>query len=161
MKRIMNLQQMEYIIDEYADMMFRIAFQYVRKKEDAEDICQNVFEKLLKYEKTFDTHEHEKACIIRITMNQCKDYVKSAWNKHRCDMPETMEIPMEDSNGKSDILELIRELKIEYRDVIYLYYYEGYSVEEIANLLHKKKGTIKTWLSRGREQLGKMITGKD
>lgn len=149
------------ILELYADMVMRIAYQNVKNIADAEDICQEVFLKLLELNKSFESEEHIKAFIIRITINKCKDYYKSNWFKRRVNLKEEGIISdkgVVEKEGNESIIESIMELPLNYRNVIYLYYFEGYSVKEIGEILKKKEGTIKTWLGRARQKLKIMIS---
>lgn len=159
MSNIVNKENLPYILDLYADTVLRIAYQNVKNITDAEDICQEVFLKLIEIERSFESEEHLKAFIIRITVNKCKDYFRSGWFRRRVSSKEAEIIEnckSSVSETEDSVLESVMELPLNYRNVIYLYYYEGYSVNEIAEILHKKEGTIKTWLYRARKQL-KMI----
>ena len=140
----------EESIEKYSDMMLRVAFQIVKNQHDAQDVCQEVFVKLLKSKKEFETDEYEKAWLIRVTMNTAKDYVKSFWYRNRAELSE--EIAVYD-NEHLYVVEEIMRLPVKYRTPIYLYYYEGYSVREIAKILQRSENTVLTWLSRGRKKL--------
>lgn len=144
------------LLDEYADMVMRIAYQNLRNNMDAEDVCQDVFVKLVEKDRTFESKEHIKAWLIRVTINRCKDYMKSGWFSKKAEYIGN-EYGYVQSGGS--VLEEVMNLPIKYRNVIYLHYYEGYSVEEISDILNKNKNTIKTWLKRGRSELKMNMTG--
>lgn len=143
-------------IEEYADMVYRIALTRSGSIENAEDIFQEVFMKFSEKLPKFKNSEHEKAWFIRVTINFSKNLKNSAWNKKVVEIKE--EIPFE-TKEESDIFYAVSELPQNYRTVIYLSYYEGYKVKEIANLMKKREGTIKTWLFRAREMLKEKIEG--
>lgn len=143
-------------IEEYADMVYRIALTRSGSIENAEDIFQEVFMKFSEKLPEFKNSEHEKAWFIRVTINFSKNLKNSAWNKKVVEIKE--EIPFE-TKEESDIFYAVSELPQNYRTVIYLSYYEGYKVKEIANLMKKREGTIKTWLFRAREMLKEKIEG--
>lgn len=143
-------------IEEYADMVYRIALTRSGSIENAEDIFQEVFMKFSQKLPEFKNSEHEKAWFIRVTINFSKNLKNSAWNKKVVEIKE--EIPFE-TKEESDIFSAVSELPQNYRTVIYLSYYEGYKVKEIANLMKKREGTIKTWLFRAREMLKEKIEG--
>lgn len=160
MNYYISRENLSDILELYADMVMRIAYQNVKNIADAEDICQDVFLKMLELDKSFESEEHIKAFIIRVTINKCKDYYRSSWFKRRVSMKEGGVISdgrVFEKEGKESILESVMELPLNYRNVIYLYYFEGYSVKEIGEILKKKEGTIKTWLGRGREKLKTII----
>lgn len=146
----------DYIIKEYSDMIIRIAVQNIKNSHDAEDIAQNVFIKLMKKKPDFKTNEHEKAWLIRVTINECKDYLKSAWMRKTTKLHEGIPMVLKEEDK---IIDVVYQLPFKYRNVIYLYYYEGYSVSEIAIILSKKENTISSLLFRGRKQLKSKLEG--
>lgn len=146
------------LLDEYADMVVRIAYQNLRNNMDAEDVCQDVFVKLVEKDRVFESDEHIKAWLIRVTINRCKDYLKSGWFRKKAEYIGNEYAYIQAGNS---VLEEVMNLPIKYRNVIYLHYYEGYSVEEIGNILNKNKNTVKTWLKRGRSELKENMTGGD
>ena len=153
---IITKQDIAELLDEYADMVLRIAYQNMKNMQDAEDVVQEVFFKLVEKERKFDSREHIKAWLIRVTVNVCKDYLKSAWHSKKA---EYIGNEYEYVDKKDDLLGEVMSLPVKYRNVIYLHYYEGYSVEEIGEILGKNKNTIKTWLKRGRNELKLNILG--
>lgn len=146
--------QKEFITayDTYKDMVLRIAFTYVKNTEDAKDIMQDVFLKLYTANKTFDSEEHQKRWLIRIAVNKSKDYVKSFWNLKRQEMTEWQSGSLIQEE-KQDIWEEVHNLPVKYRAVIYLHYYEGYRLEEIAEILGIRLSAVKMRAKRGREML--------
>jgi RNA polymerase sigma-70 factor (ECF subfamily) len=146
------------IVEKYSDMVLRLAVAYLRNLEDAKDVCQEVFMRIFKNGKDFIDSDHEKAWIIRVTINVCKDVLKSQWKKRFFPAGE-MILPIQDEENR-EVVGLVLELPVKYRTVIHLYYFENYSTYEIAKLLNKKEATIRTHLRRGRELLkGEMIGG--
>lgn len=133
-------------------MILRISYSYLKQTCDAEDICQTVFLKILTKDIRFDTPEHEKAYIIRATVNACKDHLKSGFFRKTVPLEaaETMAAPQ---LPDLPILEALQALPEKYRVPIYLYYYEDYSAREIGKILGKSEGNITTCLSRGRKKL--------
>ena len=155
MLNIQTEQQYNEIVENYSDMIFRIAYQYLFNKYDAEDIVQEVFVKLLTKRVIFKDEEHIKSWLIRVTINQCLDYKKSLTKKNTVPI-ENMEIPFEQKEG--EILKELQLLKEDERNVLYLYYYEGYTSVEIAGILKKPQSTIRNYLHEARailrERLG-------
>lgn len=149
--------QARRLVEAYADMILRISYQYLKQTCDAEDICQTVFLKYFTGNCQFDSAEHEKAWIIRTTINACKDHVKSAFFRRTVPLEEAvaMAAPQIPDSG---ILEAVRTLPRNYRISIYLYYYEGYSAREIGDILGKGEGTVDQYLSRGRKKLKQLLT---
>ena len=156
----MDGAQAKRLVDLYADMILRISYSYLRQTYDAEDICQTVFLKILTNDLRFDTVEHEKAWIIRTTVNACKDYRKSAFFRRTVPLDEAaaMTAPQEPKTG---VLEGLKSLPEKYRAPLYLYYYEGYSTKELAGLLKLPGSTVRTRLRRGREQLKESLGGAE
>lgn len=144
------------LVNTYADMILRISYMYLKQTSDAEDICQEVFLKLLSGDHIFDNETHEKAWIIRTTINACKDYLRTCFWKRSTDLDNAYEIesPQE---PESKILEYVMMLPRNYRISIYLHYYEGYPVYEIASILSKSENTVSAYLSRGRKRLKAML----
>lgn len=153
MQREVNMKQ---IIDEYADMVYRIALTRCRCIENAEDVFQEVFMRLSIKSPKFESKEHEKAWLIRVTINLTKNVRESAWNRKVVRLDESMVFNTKEEN---DVYSTVCELPQNYRTVIYLFYYEGYKVKEISNILNKNEGTIKTWLFRAREILREKLEG--
>lgn len=146
----------EMLFNMYADMIIRISFQIVKNQADAEDVCQEVFIKLFSYKKTFESEEHRKAWIIRVTINKSKDIVKSNWFSKRAELPN--DIPVYENETLPIIGEIMR-LSVKYRTVIYLYYFEGYTVKEIAKILECSENTVLTRLRRARKKLEYFVIG--
>lgn len=153
MQREVNMKQ---IIDEYADMVYRIALTRCRCIENAEDVFQEVFMRFSIKSPKFESKEHEKAWLIRVTINLTKNVRESAWNRKVVRLDESMVFNTKEEN---DVYSTVCELPQNYRTVIYLFYYEGYKVKEISNILNKNEGTIKTWLFRAREILREKLEG--
>ena len=151
--------QASRLVSRYADMILRISYQYLKQTCDAEDICQSVFEKYLIANLRFQSPEHEKAWIIRTTINACKDHLKSAFFRRTAPLEEAEAIaaaPVQVPD--TDLLEAMKRLPRNYRISIYLYYYEGYSAREIGTMLGKNEATINQYLSRGRRKLRTYLT---
>lgn len=150
-------EYIKYILDTYSKMIVRLAFTYTKSLCDAEDIAQDVFVSLIEKNKTFENSEHEKAWLIRVTVNKSKNFVKSSWVKKTVPIDEAMTKTSEEKSD--DILEEVLKMPEKYRTVIHLFYYEGYQINEIAEILGKSTGTIGTWLSRGRKILKERLEG--
>ena len=142
-------------IEKYADMVYRIAIVRTDTIENAEDIFQEVF---LKYSqrKEFLDEEHEKAWLIRVTINLSKNVNKSAWNRKVVELNENIEF---ENQEEQDVYSIICELPVNFKTVIHLFYYEGYKVKEISKIMGKTEGTIKTWLYRARGILKEKLEG--
>lgn len=149
-------EYIHYILDNYSTMLIKLAFTYVKNISDAEDIVQDIFVSLMKRGKGFDNEEHEKAWLIRVTINKCKNHLKSSWNRLKVPLEENISYQQEE---QSEVLSVVLDLPDKYRTVIHLYYYENYSINEIAELMTRRPATIGTWLSRGRNLLKSKLEG--
>ncbi len=143
----------------YADMLFKISMTYLGSREDAEEIMQEVFYKLLTHSPAFADGEHEKAWLIRTAVNLCKDTQRSAWHR-KVIKTEEMEAYYDDP-AEIGIMEDIMRLPVKYKTVIYLYYYEDYSVKQIAEILKIGESAVKMRLRRGRELLKMELEGEN
>lgn len=148
----MNDEKLKYLIDTYADTILRLSFSYLKNVQDAEDVCQIVFVKIYNLNKTFNDTKHEKAYLLHITANVCKDMLKNTWKKERVDFESIGEIEAP-TIEENEILHKVNELEEKYRIIIYLHYYEGYKVSEIAKILKISVANTKVRLFRGREKL--------
>ena len=151
-------QQLEGYIHSYKNTVFRLAYSYVKNREDADDITQDAFMRLFVCDNSFDSGENVKAWLIRVTINLSKDLLRSGWYKRRAELEE--DIPVE-TKQESYLLDCVKRLRPEYSAVIYLYYYEGYSAKEIAGLRGINSATVRTRLARARNQLRKMLLKED
>lgn len=144
------------VIEKYSDMVYRIALTRCGTVENAEDIFQEVFMKYSEKGPIFESDEHEKAWFIRVTINLTKNVKQSAWNRKVVTLDENI---IFEKQEEQDVFSSVCELPQNYRTVVYLLYYEGYKVKEIASLMKKSEGTIKTWLFRAREILKEKLEG--
>ena len=144
----------------YSGMILRLCFTYSLGRADAQDICQNVFLKLLQSDRRFDSEGETRAFIIRITINECKDVLKSGWRRRSVPLDELIEreVPFL-PEGNTGVLAAVQRLPIKYRESVYLYYYEGYNAEEIAAMVGAKPAAVRQRLARAREKLRKELEG--
>lgn len=150
-------EEVEKIIEKYSSILYKIAYSYTGSKEDSEDVLQEVF---IKYARqgTFQNEEHKKSWLIRVTINCSINVVKSSHRKKTVALEgEENKLISKNVETESEIKTIVMELPIKYRAAIYLYYYEGYKVEEIAAVLNKKPASIYTLLNRGRALLRKIL----
>ena len=140
----MNINhQAERLANAYADAILRLSYTYLKNTYDAQDVCQTVFVKLLTEPREFDSAEHERAYVLRMAANACKDLLKSPWRKRTCGLETVLEVPAH------------------YRTAIYLFYYEGYQAAEIGKILGVPTATVHTRLARGRARLKDILGGMD
>lgn len=152
--------ELEEIIKKYGDSVYRLAFMNVKKRELADDIYQDVFLKLIKKKERIDSEEHLKAWLLRTTINCCKDYWKSRWFKSV--LYEDKDLDAFDEVKKTGyVTECVQKLPEKYRNVIHLYYYEGYSIKEISEMLGRSENTISSQLARGRKKLEGILSKKE
>lgn len=138
------------IADKYIDTIYRLALSRTKSHSYAEDITQDVFVKLMSANKKFETEEHLKAWLLRVTINLTKDLFASSWYKKSGELDEDVSYTPEE---KSDVYYAVMNLPQKYRTVIHLHYYEGYSVDEIAKIVNATSGTVKSQLHRARQML--------
>ena len=143
----------EQIVRTYADMVYRIAYRYVKNPIDTDDVFSEVFLAYFKKQRTFESEEHRKAWLIRVTINCAKDLLEQ-----RSQLQQLHEETISDQTASKtdtylDLYSAIEQLRPEYREVIKLYYLEDLSVKQIAQVLDKNENTVKTQLSRARETL--------
>ena len=139
------------IYDRQCERAYRIALLYLKNIYDAQDAVQNIFIKLLEKPQSFENASHEDAWFIVTTKNYCRDLLKSFW-KRRVDLGDIPETAAQDGQTYDLMLQMLR-LSAKYREVIYLYYYEEYSIKEMAKLLDRKESTIQTQLAAARKKL--------
>lgn len=163
----MKKGEFEQKIHAYSDMIFRIAFNYFANREDAEDVMQDVFLKLYQSERRFEDDEKLKAWLIRVTINKCKSMLRLSFRKRRTELAE---YEWENMIGEGDIendivikhmvFSAVMKLPAKYRVVVYLYYYEDYSIKETAELIGVKETTVQTQLMRARKKLRDYLPAK-
>lgn len=149
----MDLDKYEDIVEQYIDMIYRIALNSCKNKYDADDVVQNTFMKLLKYKKEFDNEEHIRNWLIRVAINECKTMWMSIWKTRVTKLPEVHDVPLQENEKSEELLQQVWLLPVKYREVMYLYYYEEFSVKEVANILKISETAVQTRLQRGRQKL--------
>lgn len=147
-------------IDRYADMVRRICLVHTKNEADTEDIFQNVFLKYALSSVCFESAEHEKAWMIRVTVNECKDLLKSFFRTHTVSLEQVWEKAEDMEVEHREVWEAVLSLPEKYRDVIYLHYYEGYTAPQISRILGKNVNTVYTLMTRARERMKEMLGGE-
>ena len=148
-------------IDRYADLVRRVCMIHLKNHADTEDIFQTVFLKYVTGTTEFESEEHEKAWFIRVTINACKDLLRSFFRSRTVSLDDLLEQPDQVPEDHREVLEAVLALPDKYRDMVYLHYYEGYTAPEIGTILHKNPNTVYTLLTRARDELRKMLGGED
>lgn len=152
----------EYLVDTYADLLLRIGRTWLGSLDDAKDICQIVLIKLLEHPRDFPDRGQERAWVVRLAVNECKNWKKTAWFMHRAPLEDGLRLAVENPEPEEGgLLALVDALPPVYRQVIFLRYYEGYGVSEIAALLGRSPALVSTHLKRGRDKLRTMLGGTE
>lgn len=149
-------QYLEETIEKYSNMVYRLAIARTGNSEEAQDVYQEVFLRLAKKMPEFQSEEHKKAWIIRVTINCSKTILNSSFRKHKAELDENLSF---ETPERHDIYYAVLKLPIKYKTVVHLYYYENYSIKEISNILRTNENTIKSRLARARKQLEIAIKG--
>ena len=145
-----QLQRFEKLYDAYGTMVYRLAMVYLGCRADAEDVTQEVFVKLFRKEPAFHDEEHQKRWLLRVTVNLCLDQLRNPWKTRIVELDEACTVP--DVDGY-DLAYAVVNLPKKYKASIHLHYFEGYSVEEISQILRISVSAVKMRLKRGRELL--------
>ncbi|MCQ2502829.1 MAG: sigma-70 family RNA polymerase sigma factor [Saccharofermentans sp.] len=144
--------------EKYKNTVYSVIFSYVRNKEDSLDLMQETFIRLLKADSEFESDEHVKAWLIRVASNLSKNLLR---DNNRYSDEEIPEQPYYDEHKDDTVLQKVMQLPEKYRIPIHLFYYEDYSVQQIAKVLDMREGTVKVNLKRGRDKLKEMLNGED
>ena len=159
MLRIYTEEDYINVVEKFSNMIYRIAYQNVLNVSDAEDIVQDVFIKLLKHrDKNFENKEHLKAWLIKVVINQCRDYQRLFARRKEVSMDN---IPYGLEENEFLLLEEISRLPVDEKNIIFLYYYEGYKIKEISKILNKNQNTVNSKLIRARKKLKTLICEED
>lgn len=154
-------QRIQDIYHRNNDMVYRICFLYLKNEQDAYDAAHETFVRLIQKDPVFSDREHEKAWLIRVAVNCCKDVLKSWWKKNwngyeSVEEQGRTEI-LSEEKPDSPVLEAVLDLPVKYRTLVYLHYYEGYTVAEIGRILHQNPSTLRGRLARAKEILRKEL----
>ena len=152
----MNQKEIENAILKYSDMVYKLAVSILKNKADSEDIYQEVMIKFCNNIENFENEAHEKAWIIRVTINQCKSLLRMSWFKNRNELDENLSYLDKEND---EVYYAVSELPTKYRIVIYLFYYEKYKISEISEILNISESAIKSQLSKARNMLKKSLKG--
>ena len=150
-------QEFHLAAERYLDMVYRIALNYFRHPQDAEDAAQEAMLRLWRTDTNFEGEDHLRRFLVRVTLNVCRDFSRSPWRKRTVPLESCREPALADGEHRA-LYRAVMDLPEKYRVPLYLYYYEGYSVPEVGELLELKPSTVQTRLDRGRKQLKTMLT---
>ena len=145
-------QQFTDAAERYLDMVYRIALNWFRSPADAEDAAQNAMLRLWQTDTEFRREEHLRYWLVRTTLNECKRISGHPWRKRTVPLESCLE-PVFSDPARQTLFQEVMELPMKYRLPLYLYYYEGYSVDEVGEMLRLKASTVQTRLARGRAKL--------
>ena len=148
----MEEQAFRQAVEDHRDVVFRIALTYLRDRADADDVAQDVFLKLLKGDGNFESWEHLRRWLIRVTINECKSLFRKPWRRVE-DIENLADSLSAAQDETKAVLSDVMRLPERFRVPIVLYYYLGFSTSEIAELLHVPAATVRTRLARGRSKL--------
>jgi len=151
--------EFENAVNAYINMLYRVAFNYLKSKEDSEDAIQNTFIRLYHCKKGFKSEEHLKAWLIRVTINESKRIINNNKKHAAVDIEKVAHELYADETTKSDFSIELMKLNPTYSTVLYLYYYEGYTTEQIAKFLHCRESTVRSRLTRARKKLRSYLGG--
>ena len=153
-------QRAEYLAHTYADAILRLSYTYLKNTQDAQDICQTVLLKLLTSPRRFAEERLERAWVVRVAVNCCKDWKKSAWVRRRLPLEAAAHAAVHlPEPGESPVLAAVQALPERYRQAVYLRYYEGYEPAEIGTLMGCTASQVSTYLYRGKAKLRNMLGG--
>ena len=150
----MEHKEIVRLFEAYAEDVFRLALSYLHNRQDAEDVCQSVFMNLISYKQQLKAGK-EKSWLLTCTANACKDHLKSFWHKHVVELDDAMVFSCDTDK---ELWEAVNSLPPKYRVVVHLYYYEGYSQEEIAEILSLSRTAVQTRMSRARNKLKEVLS---
>lgn len=145
------------IYNKYVDTIYRVCFMLLKNDAEAEDVVQNVFIKLINSDKEFESDEHIKAWLILCAKNESKNLLKHWWRSKKVSMDTVSDTPCEDVYSNDEILKYVLSLPDKFKLPVYLYYYEGYSTDEISKMLKINPSTVRGQLKTAREKLKLLI----
>lgn len=154
-------QEVSRAVEQYADMVRRLCMIHLKNHADTEDIFQTVFLKYALSSVLFESAEHEKAWILRVTVNACKDLLKNFFRSRTVSLDDIMEQPAVMPQDHREVLEAVLSLPVKYKDAVYLHYYEGYTAPEISRILGKNVNTVYTILNRSKQLLREKLGGEE
>ncbi|WP_417134569.1 RNA polymerase sigma factor [Rubneribacter badeniensis] len=154
---------------DWGDAVYRLALGQTRSRADAEDVYQDVFLRLYNRTDPFSSGEHQKAWLLRVTVNRCHDLARSSWKRRTVELDPERDAPLANADGAPDasgaldgedaaVWEAVGELPENLRAAVHLHYVEGYSTDEIARILNSQPATVRTWLHRARTRMRELLS---
>lgn len=154
---ITDERQITQIYNRHVDAVYRLCYSYMKNAADAEDMVQETFLRLIRSGKSFENDRHERAWLIITASNLCKDQLKHWWRKTVA--LEEQEESAQSASQNNDVLQAVMNLPANYKVVVYLYYYEEFTTQEIAKNLHCTESTVRSRLARARNKLKLYLGG--
>jgi len=148
-------REAEQILDAYGNRILRLAYSYLHNMSDAEEVLQDTLMQFLKAAPVFQTEEHRKAWLLHVAGNLSKNRID--YNRVRDADELSEELTAENREDLRFVWEAVKALPVKYREVVHLFYYEGYSTAEVASVLHENEATVRSRLDRGREKLKQIL----
>lgn len=145
----------------YGDTVYRVACHALKNRSDAQDVMQTVLLRLFESGKEFESEEHLKHWLLRVTVNESRKVLRSLWRRSCVPLEEWRDGPAPEDPEKAELFRAVMGLETKYRLTVYLYYYEGCTVSEVAAALRANPSTVQTWLLRARERLRKELSGEN
>lgn len=154
----MQIQSFEWVVRTYSPMLLRVAYLYLRNREEAEDVTQEVLLRYWQKQPQFDSEEARKSWLYKTAANRCRDFLRSHWFRKRCELTQELSyLPREDS----ELLQCMMQLDTKFRIPLHLHYYEGYSLKEIGSILNIPAATVGSRLHRGKARLKELLGGNE
>ena len=150
--------ELEQVMRIYGTTVYRLAYAQLRSTADAEDVYQEVFLRYFRKRPQFDSEEHRKAWLLRVTLNRARSFLSSAWRRHTVPLESQISFPEPESRQLDEALARLRPGD---RSLLHLFYFEELSVREMAQLLNRKESTVRTQLTRARNALKTIVKGED
>ncbi len=150
------LKEPEAILEKYGDMVFKAAFSLTKNRQDAEDAAQEAFISLMQSAPEFESEEHQKAWLLRVVTNKCKSLFRTVWHS-RTQAIEENTASFEMTTDERGVVDAVNSLSQKYKEVVYLYYIEGYSAKEIASILNTTQNTVLSRMARARHMLQNIL----
>lgn len=147
----------EILMEQYKDHLFAVAFNICKNAADADDVVQDTFLQYHITDKQFENEQHIRAWLIRVTINKAKNINMSFWRRAGIPLEDYMETLTFETPEAEDLFEEVMKLPEKYRIVIHLFYYEDYSIREIAQIINATESNVKVRLTRGRRLLRKVL----
>lgn len=154
-------EEVNRAVERHSDTVRRLCMIHLKNYADTEDIFQTVFLKYVLSSVSFESQEHERAWFVKVTINACRDLLKSFFHSRTVSLDAVMEQPQELPPDNREVLEAVLSLPGKYRDVVYLHYYEDYTAPQISRILGKNVNTVYTLLTRSRQLLRDKLDGDE